>query len=309
MSGAESEMGALREHAESLRTIAVAALEIGDYSGALLQYDAALDLARQTEDPVFVDWIYVCRAAAAIDIDSSGPELVELKRILLRAREARTSFRAAYSIARLYELRRDFKKALFYNRFAGQHAEALGDPLLAIGADNQNATMLVVDSRFEEAEAVYRRALERAGPPEDSRIPPTFRALLKDNLGYCLLAIDRVNEGLELVHEAFDTLEAGNAKSHTVFPLLDLCFGYLKLDRFADARYFGEAGLERAPLSGDSGVEKSFLYLLGETCHLSGDSNAAEHYFDRLASLYPEFRNLRAYLEVFDFRNVINLRA
>ena len=31
--------------------------------------------------------------------------------------------------------------------------------------------------------------------------------------------------------------------------------------------------------------------------------------FDRLAALYPEFRNLRAYLEVFDFRNVINLRA
>ena len=39
----------------------------------------------------------------------------------------------------------------------------------------------------------------------------------------------------------------------------------------------------------------------------SADHPAA--YFDRLAALYPEFRNLRAYLEVFDFRNVINLRA
>jgi hypothetical protein len=47
---------------------------------------------------------------------------------------------------------------------------------------------------------------------------------------------------------------------------------------------------------------------LGETCHLAGDAESAESYFDRLAALYPEFRNLRAYLDVFDFRNVINLR-
>jgi hypothetical protein len=63
------------------------------------------------------------------------------------------------------------------------------------------------------------------------------------------------------------------------------------------------------PLSGEPAVEKSFLYLLGETCHLAGDDDAARGYFDRLANFYPEFKNLRAYLEVFDFRNVINLRS
>ena len=68
----------------------------------------------------------------------------------------------------------------------------------------------------------------------------------------------------------------------------------------------GRPGAQRA---GDPTLEKNLLYLLGETCHLSGDVSGSQFYFDRLASLYPEFRNLRAYLEAFDFRNVLNLRA
>jgi tetratricopeptide (TPR) repeat protein len=163
--------------------------------------------------------------------------------------------------------------------------------------------MLAADSRFEDASAAYGRALE------NDSLTPTFRAVTRDNLGYCLIALDRSAEGLEMVHEAFTFLERENARAYTVVPLMDLCFGYLKVDRFAEARYFGEEGLQRAPILEDASVEKNLLYLLGEACHLGGDTPAAQVYFDRLAALYPEFRNLRAYLEVFDFRNVINLRS
>ena len=297
----------LRSRSEAMRAEALEHLEKGEFAASLARYDAALASAEQTGDASFVDWIFACRAAAAAEAGPAEGELLELKKILLRGREGQTAFRAAYTTARIYELKRDFRKAAFYARLARQHAAEIGDPVLLAGAESVQGTLLTVDSRFEEAAECYRRALDVSAPPV--RIPALFRALWQDNLGYCLIALDRTSEGLPLVHDALETIEKAGATAHTVFPLMDLCFGYLKGDRYEEARYFGEACLERAPLSGDDTVERNVLYLLGEASHLGGDEDAARDYFDRLAFLYPDFRNLRAYLEVFDFRNVINLRS
>lgn len=307
MSVSPADSAALRSRSEELRSEAVGFLEKGEFATSLALYDESLGTARRTGDASFVDWIYSCRAAAAAEAGPAEGELVELKRILLRGRESQTAFRAAYTAARIYELKRDFRKAAFYARLARQHAADIGDPLLLAGAESTQGTLLAVDSRFEEAAGCYRRALEISAPP--ARVSALARALWKDNLGYCLIALDRTSEGLPLVHDALETIERAGATAHTVFPLMDLCFGYLKGDRYEEARYFGEACLERAHLSGDDSVERNVLYLLGESSHLGGDEDAARDYFDRLASRYPDFRNLRAYLEVFDFRNVINLRS
>ena len=307
MTAISRDSATLRSQSEALRSEALEHLEKGQFAESLARYDAALESAEQTGDASFVDWIFACRAAAAAEAGPAEGELLELKKILLRGREGQTAFRAAYTAARIYELKRDFRKAAFYARLARQHAAEIGDPVLLAGAESVQGTLLTVDSRFEEAAECYRRALDVSAPPV--RIPELFRALWQDNLGYCLIALDRSSEGLPLVHDALETIEKAGATAHTVFPLMDLCFGYLKGDRYEEARYFGEACLERAPLSGDDTVERNVLYLLGEASHLGGDEDAARDYFDRLASLYPDFRNLRAYLEVFDFRNVINLRS
>jgi tetratricopeptide (TPR) repeat protein len=307
MTASSRDFAALRSQSEALRSEAVAYLEKAEFAAALAKYDEALETASETGDASFVDWMFACRAAAAAESGPAEGELVELKRILLRGRESQTAFRAAYTAARIYELKRDFRKAAFYARLARQHASEIGDPLLLAGAESTEGTVLTVESHFEEAAACYQRALDASAPP--ARVSKIHRAVWQDNLGYCLLALDRTSEGLALVHESLETLESAGATPHTVFPLLDLCFGYLKADRYEEARYFGEACLERAPLRGDDSVEKNVLYLLGEASHLGGDEDAARDYFDRLASLYPDFRNLRAYLEVFDFRNVMNLRS
>ena len=299
---------ALKAAAEAARHEALALLETGGFSAALAAYDRALETANATNDPAFVDWMFVCRAAAAAELGPADQELVELKCVLLRSLDPGTSFRAAYTAARIYEIRRNYPRAASYNARARSLVARLSDPLLTGAAEHQAGSILTADSRFAEASASYRRCLDLADV-----FSPAWRAICQDNLGYCLIALDQASEGLALVHEAFETLEALGARAYSIVPLGDLCFGYLKGDRYAEARYFGEAALERLAEPEAAGEtassEKNILYLLGETCHLAGDDGASRAYFDRLASFYPEFRNLRSYLEVFDFRNVINLRS
>ena len=312
-------MSELKAAAEAARSEALALLEKGEFSPALAAYDRAFEAANATNDPAFADWMFVCRAAAAAELGPADKELVELKCVLLRTLDPGTSFRAAYTAARIYEIRRNYARAASYNARARSLVTRLSDPLLAGAAENQAGSILAADSRFAEAASSYRRCLDLAdlSNATASQTPalfsPAWRAICQDNLGYSLIALDQVSEGLALVHESFETLEALGARAYSIVPLGDLCFGYLRSDRYAEARYFGEAALERLAepeAAGETAAsEKNLLYLLGETCHLAGDDGGARVYFDRLASLYPEFRNLRAYLEVFDFRNVINLRS
>ena len=122
MTRSTPDAAALRSRSEALRSDAVAFLEKGEFAASLGRYDEALDSARRTGDETFVDWIFACRAAAAAEAGPAESELLELKRILLRGRDAQTSFRAAYTAARIYELRRDYRKAAFYARLAGDRA-------------------------------------------------------------------------------------------------------------------------------------------------------------------------------------------
>src|ERR1039458_9823340 len=168
----------LRAAAEAGRQEAAALLEKGEFPAALSAYDRALEAARATDDPAFGDWMYVCRAAAAIEAGPADDVLVELKRVLLRSASPATAVRAAHASARVYELRRDFEKALFYNRIARRHAETLGDETILAHCDNQSGMLLTVDSRFEEAAAVYRRALERTEGQEG--VSSIFRSVWRD---------------------------------------------------------------------------------------------------------------------------------
>ncbi len=191
--------------AEASRRDALVHLEQGHFDAALSCYDSALASARQGADPAFVDWMFVCRAAAAAELGPAETELVELKRILLRSRDPQTAFRAAYSSAIIYRLRREHGKVFFYANVARRHAEAIGDLRLIGACLNETGNALAADSRFDEAVATYRDALSRTAA--EAPLFSISRAQWSDNLGYCLISLDQVAEGLALVHGALDTLE------------------------------------------------------------------------------------------------------
>jgi tetratricopeptide (TPR) repeat protein len=307
---ASSGSEAARQAAEAARERALVHLGKGEFVPALAIYDEALASARESGDEALVDWIFACRASAAVEVGASDADLLELKEILLRRTDPPTAVRAAYSLAVAFDLRRDTRKALFYARIAQRHAEEMDDPALLASTANHLGTILAASSRFEEAAESFRQAL--SWNTKEGGNSEVWRAQATDNLGYCLLALEQVEDGLEMVHGALETLRKNDASGFLVYPLMDLCFGYLKCDRHEEARFFGEAALEKLKENGptaDVSVEKNLLYLLGESCHLGGDEDAAEEYFGRLARHYPEFKNLRTYLEVFDLRNVINLRT
>ncbi len=302
--------GTARRSAEAARERALSHLSKGEYVPALAAYDEALASARAAEDPAFLDWIFACRAFAAVEVGTADADLVELKEILLRRTDPPTALRASYALSTAYHLRRDLKKALFYSRLARAHARATGEPAAISHSLNQVGLLLAASSEFDEAASAFEEALQTT--PEGTGDVAASRAKWKDNLGYCRISLGRHEEGVALVHEAVEELRKAGAEDFLLYPLMDLCLGYLLEDRYEEARFFGEAALERLEKSGplaDVAAEKNLLYLLGEACHLGGDEEAAETCFGRLARHYPDFKNLRAYLEVFDLRNVINLRT
>ena len=113
----------LKGTAEAARSEALLLLEKGEFSPALAAYDRALEAANATNDPAFTDWMFVCRAAAAAEIGPADQELVELTRVLLRTLDPGTSFRAAYTAARIYEIRRNYARAASYNARTLQRGE------------------------------------------------------------------------------------------------------------------------------------------------------------------------------------------
>src|SRR5450755_3952741 len=153
-------MSEFRAAAEAARAEALALLERGEFQPALAAYDRALEAANATNDPAFSDWMFVCRAAAAAEVGPADQELVELKCVLLRTLDPGTSFRAAYTAARIYEIRRNYARAASYNARARSLVAKLDEPLLTAASENQAGSILAADSRFAEAADSYRRCLD-----------------------------------------------------------------------------------------------------------------------------------------------------
>ena len=254
MTGSSRDSAALRNKAEALRSEAVGHLEKGQFAASLERYDAALGSARETNDDSFVDWIFACRAAAAAErrgrrrrarraqADSS-PRAREPdglpgrlhRRPHLRAeaglQEGRL-LRAPRATARRPDRRSSSPRQ---RREHAGNAPCRGQPV------RRSRRMLPARPRHLFPAGPCSRSCPRtlAGQP---RVPPHRP---RPVLG-----------GTSLVHEALETIERSGATAHTVFPLMDLCFGYLKGDRYEEARYFGEVCLERGSRSPETTVSR-----------------------------------------------------
>jgi len=277
-------------------------------SAELFEQAESLATAHGCED--LADRALCSRCGVLIELDQASALIPELKHVLLRSGDPRNRFLAAYYTAMAYDLDAEPDRATSYADRAIALAAELDEPELTASAANLAGNLALRDSRFEEAETAYAKALScHRGLDGYYRI---MEAQEKDNMGYVLMCTGRVGEGLSLCEAARGCLEALEADDYLRQTLQDLCYGYILDDQLANAEACGEHALELAFEADDGLVVKNCLFLLSEIAVRQGDTFRARRFLRDLAAYYPEVALSEEIIDVFlttDLTTVVNLRG
>lgn len=296
----------LRGRHEECRIAALRATQAGRFHEAVELLASALDAADRLGDPELRDLAYCNWASVKIEFGEAGEVLPVLREILLRSGDATNCRLAAYHVSRIYELRGEWKKGLFYARIARDRTAQLTDPDPAwiAGSQNQIANFLVAESRFEEALQAYEEAFEAHPEASGYRLPG-----IQQNSGYCLLMLGRPNEALKLLYRSLRAYRRLGATPLLALNHLDLAYTFLEIDRPRLAIRHAAKALALAEMHGDDTQIKNGLYLLGEAWHQYGDDDEARRHFQKLSDRYEGLQFIADFLLTVDVRQMINLRA
>lgn len=289
---------------EEHRRVGLEAVRTGDLESALAAFDRSLSAAEALGDQRLIDRATCNRSLVAIELGRHGDCVRLLQEILTRSQDRENRRLAAYHVARVHELDKGFKKALFYARIALDLSRELERADWIASSHNQIGDLLLAESHVEDATAAYEVALSQLHEDESLR-----RAQILDNLGYCRILQERVVEGFRLLHESCRALRRLGARRYAVSVHLDLCFAHLQVERPHHAVRYGRLALSGARELGLHDIEKNALYLLGQALLQTGRHAEAREIFADLERLFPGSSNLIPLFLSVDLRQVINLRA
>jgi tetratricopeptide (TPR) repeat protein len=289
----------MMNHTEQLRQAALEHVRQGDLDEAIVLYDEALSVVADDEAR---ELITINKADAMIALERSGPEVQELARIIMRRRNLRHVYLAAYALQYKHRLENDFKRALFYGQLALRTADEASEPAWRRVVLIDLGNVYEMDSQIDQAIECFREALEISGESNENHDQDLSYGYALENLGYCMLLQQKIEEGIETIQRALAILHdpIGAAEAH-----IDLCYGYLEQNDLDKALEHGTAGLD---LAKDPRQIRNSHYLLGEVAYKLGDVETADFHFDQLARFYPEFRNLKSLLFAIDLRGMVNLK-
>ena len=282
---------------EELRQAAIAKDRSEQFDEALVLFDEALSLA---EDDETRELITINKAHAMIGAQRNGAEVQALPMVLMRRRNPRHTFLAAYALLYKHRLAGETKRSIFYGQLAVSAAKETERTLWEVAALNELGIAYEIDSNFENAMDCYEQALAIMEGLEDLDL--SSRTVLYQNLGCSKLQVGQSREGVLMIESVLDSIEVPSSLADSY---IDLCYGYLDLEEYEKARFFGGKGLQYAV---EQRQIRNAHYLLGEACYKAGDHDAAEMHFDELARYYPQFRNLKSLLFAIDLRSMLNLK-
>ena len=289
----------LTDRIEELRQAAIAKDRVEQFDEALALFDEALSLA---EDDETRELITINKAHAIIGAQRSGPEVQALPMVLMRRRNPRHTFLAAYALLYKHRLSGEAKRSIFYGQLAVSAAKETGRLLWELAALNELGTAYEIDSAFDRAIGCFEQSLALIDTLDDSPEKFSSRVAVFQNLGGNKIILGQTREGIHMIGNVIDSIEIPSSLSDSY---IDLCYGYLDLEEYEKARQTGERGLQYA---GEPRQVRNAHYLLGEACYKAGDHEAAEMHFNELARYYPQFRNLKSLLFAIDIRSMLNLK-
>ncbi len=302
--GLPSDFSELRRMFDDLRAEGRKAAEAGELERAFALVDRSVEVARRMDDPEALALATCNRGAVAIMMGRFD-ELSDLRAVLVRNWSVETSFIAAYNLSHAYELRKEFKKALFYAQVARDRAEGAGRSDYLANSLNQVGNCLLGDSYFEEAAAEYQRAL--CLMPAQTSLVSTASTT---NRSYCMLVMGRKREPFGQLFRSLRWLRRRGLHLYETWPHLFLCYGYLELGRLRRAWQHGKKALAIAERTGEYDAKKNALFLLAEVEKAAGETEAA---YDLLVSMqrefYPDHSNLAELMSVVEMKQLVNLRA
>ena len=288
-----------------LTRLAQRAFALARLQRSLAMFAAAEAEAHRLGDRELCDRAFCNRCVVLAELDRLGSVAVELKQVLIRSRDPFTAWMAAYYTSQLYEFDGNIGRALAYARRASELASACGERRALVHSANQHGVLALKDSHFAEASERFAEAL-RLGVEE--RTDTVTLAIIRDNLGYCLMCTGKVDEGMALCGDAAAALETAGSRQFLPEVYQDLCYGNLQQGRFDEARLAGERALTLAQEFEHPSVERNTLMLLADAAMDMDDEEAAEQFLERLSAHYPDFRGMKAFLHAFNVREVINLK-
>jgi tetratricopeptide (TPR) repeat protein len=283
---------------EELRQAGLARANEGGYDDAIGLYDEALALVSDEE---MRELLTINKADAMIALERSGPEVQELPRVIMRRRNPRHVFLAAYALQCKHKLENDLKRALFYGELALRAAEDAADETYKSAVLIDLGNIFMMDSQIAKAISSFHGALDHAAGAGESTLR-YIRGFATESLGYCYMLEGKAEQGIALVHESLQHLDTPIFLAEAY---VDLCYGYLENRDMERARFYGEAALEVAE---EHRHIRNAHYLLGEVAYETGDTDLATFHFEELSKFYPEFRNLKSLLFAIDLRSMVNLK-
>lgn len=290
------------EQALNLRQQAFEQMWQGRVEEAIRLYDEGLQIAENDE---VAELITIGKAEALIAADRDGAEIQKLPQIVMRRRSPRHVYMAAGVLMRRYNEAEDRKRALFYGEIARDAAKEHGEPLPYASVLNVYGIVLTSDSRFNDACIAFEEAIVTLGtvqPATTSTV--TLRASIIGNLGGAKIMADDFEEGIYLINTALPDLTSEYAKAEACG---DLCLGYMQLERYEEAEYYGREALDLACVARQS---RNANHLLGELMVRTGRHDEAEDFFDVVAGYYPEYGSrVRELLMSVDLLKVVNWKG